>query len=103
MPWTLPSHKHGREVAVSSHLNSKLSRPTTKPINSSFDTKLFNGPRVIHSSLAFFNELLAPQIRGAFGTEAREEKIATHIAAINIKIRKYQKESMDIGTARRRS
>lgn len=38
---------------------------------------------------------MAPQISKVYGTEPVEEKGATHIAAINVEIRNFQKEYMD--------
>ncbi|KAI4162301.1 MAG: hypothetical protein LQ342_004015 [Letrouitia transgressa] len=73
--WTPPSHARGNEIIV--------------------ETWQYDGGADIHSALALSGEPIAPQVAQLYGSQAREERSATYIAANNVAQREFQKEYMD--------
>ncbi|KAK4908756.1 hypothetical protein LTR49_022376 [Elasticomyces elasticus] len=68
----------------------KLLEEVIRAAGHEYETWMFDGGKDIHSSLALSGEPIANQVSRAFGTKASEEKSATHIAAINVRLRQYR-------------
>lgn len=73
--WKPPSHAYGNSLVLK--------------------TWLYDGGADVHGAFALSGEPVAAQVQKAYGTEAKEQSNASHIAEVNVAKRDWQKEYLE--------
>jgi amidase len=92
--WSPPSHTEGTRLVVCSYVLLPIS--FRKLLNGKQnEVYVLDGGHDVHSAFGLSGETVADQIVSVYGRTPVAEKSASHIAAINIEKRNYQKKYLD--------